>query len=178
MKRPHIRAGMTAAGAVSLALTMGSAQTAHAVDNTFTIVSHLTGKCLEANPYGDYYANGDAIIEAACNGQLEQRWASNGVGGGWFHLVNQRSSMCIDVRDGWEFDLGEVQQWTFTSTRGMNWKATQVDPFSGGYSIRSQLNDHTAMCLDDWYARNAVHPVTNTWHCSPNNAAQTYSFRS
>jgi pectate lyase len=177
MKRQQVTASLIMAGAISVALTMGAGQPAHAADNTFTIVNHLTGKCLEASPYGDYHANGDLIIEETCNGQPEQRWATDGTGGAWFHLVNQRSSLCMDVQDGWRFDLGTVQQWECTSTRGMNWKATLVDPFSGGYAVVSQINDSTAMCLDDWYARNSAHGSTVTWHCSSKNDAQTFSFK-
>ncbi len=160
-------------GIVSAALAVAIEQPAHATHELgFPMRNVLTGKCLASSPYDNYFANGNPIIQDTCNGEPEQRWSLVDVGNGFYHLVNQRSFMCMDVKDGYALDGGTVQQWTCTNTIGMNWRFYEIDSHS--IQVISQINPLTPMCLDAWSSRLLPHGDILTWHCSSNNGAQTF----
>lgn len=169
---------MTAAVLVTLVtavLGLMAVTPAYADSPPFKMVNYLTGRCLQVYPVdGDYTANNAPVVDDPCTGQAQELWVSRGTGSGWFQLINQRGGKCMDVEDGYEFDLAAIQQYACKPITGQNWKTMVNDPFAGGKALITQVRGNRDECVDVWYGRNYEHYQVVTVHCTSPNEAQTY----
>ena len=105
---------MAATAAVGLAV----ASTAGAEDAIIKLVSARNGKCLQ--PVNGSPNQGDAIVQAACNGSTAQQWTVKSVSSTKVHLINRSSRLCLDARGGAKNGT-PIQQWTCNQISNENW---------------------------------------------------------
>jgi hypothetical protein len=111
---------------------------ARAEDAIVKLVSSTNGKCLQ--PVNGSHNQGDAIVQATCNGSTAQQWTVHLVSSTKVHLINRASGLCLDAR-GKAANGTPIQQWTCNGISNENW----------GFGITNNI---------------LVSAVSNTWsHC-------------
>ena len=159
---------MSAAGFVAVGLPASAANGAYR-----TIVNSGSQKCAGLNPF-EYFNNGASVVQQTCNGQPEQNWAPVYLGGGNYQMVNQRSGMCLDVRDGVNADATQVQQWTCTNTPGMSWQVPGNFPKLTRGMVVSKIGSR---CLDVRAGSLEDGAIIQIYHCTFSNNAQLWRFK-
>lgn len=78
---------------------------------------------------GGSTADGAAMILWTCNGNGEQRWRFDAVGGGWITLKNHKSGKVMSLDGGNAANNTRVVQWEYYNTTDAVWKrdATIID---------------------------------------------------
>ena len=109
-----------------------------AEDQIVKLVSSANGKCLQ--PINGSHIQGDAIVQATCDGSTAQQWTVHLVSSTKVHLINRASGLCLDAR-GKAVNGTPIQQWTCNTISNENW----------GFGITNNI---------------LVSAVSNTWsHC-------------
>ena len=179
-----------AAGLIALAaiiLSGGAVASTARADTTlpvgaFRLVNYGSGKCVEVVPDQftfSLFENGDRIWQRTCDGAPQQSWllvrATNGTIAGMgnvvrYHLINQYTGLCLDLKDGKTNDGAIIQQWTCNGTSTtMMWSL--YDDF---YSSRQVVNDRSGYCLDVAGGSWADHALLQNYHCTNGNTAQHF----
>lgn len=130
---------------LAFAAALAAASSARAEDQIVKLVSSESGKCLQ--PINGSHNQGDAIVQATCNGSAAQQWTIHLVSSTKVHLINRASGLCMDAR-GKAVDGTPIQQWTCNGISNENW----------GFGITNNI---------------LVSAVSNTWsHCIATPGAQ------
>jgi hypothetical protein len=133
----HLTLPLIAAIATAAVLAVAP-PAARAEDAIVKLVSSASGKCLQ--PVNGSHNQGDAIVQATCNGSAAQQWTVHAVSSTKVHLINRTSRLCLDAR-GKAVNGTPIQQWTCNSISNENW----------GFGITNNL---------------LASAVSNTWsHC-------------
>jgi hypothetical protein len=160
------------------ALAAIAAAPARAQENLQLVPFNLL--CVQPIPYlGAYYeVNGLQMMQTYCDTEEPaQRWTLVPVGGGYFHLVNAVSHMCLDNTDGSQDDRQPVQQWPCNSTSTtMQWSYG----FRTNFGYVELRNRRSGKCLDVTNDSDIVGTLIQQYHCttnsSNNNFAQLFKF--
>jgi hypothetical protein len=124
--------------AIATAASLLAASTAQAEDPIVKLISSESSQCLQ--PINGSLKQGDAIVQAPCNGSEAQQWTVTMVSSTKVHLVNRSSHLCLDARGG-ATNGTPIQQWTCNKISNENW----------GFGITNNL---------------LVSAVSNSWsHC-------------
>jgi len=178
-------------GSAALAVLMTGPleQPAHA-DSTTTIVNEGSGMCVEvAPPVNDptnFGFNGLNVVQAPCNGSLEQLWdfqfsrltQFGSLTVPVYHLVNHRSGMCMDLTDGNLTDGTHIQQWTCGTSTTMDWIPNFGSSSFANISSARSLAAFKNQCLDirgGSLQSGAIVQIYTTTQ-EPTNTAQRFSY--
>jgi hypothetical protein len=177
-------AALLLAGATYAAFTVAAARPAVAAGNIVTIRNPDSRLCLEVPLGGESY-NGAVVQQNKCSLRPvpRQLWLRiPAPRSGYWYLINQANSKCMDVRDGRNADRAPIHLWDCTSTDGMYWRFA-VDTLS---TVRSPIGGR---CLDvastrpTGYIPDFLLPPTSTEpgaklqtdRCTEGNAAQLFT---
>lgn len=106
------------AAPMAIAFGLTAASLARAEDPIVKLVSSESSQCLQ--PINGSPNQGDAIVQAPCNGSLAQQWTVKLVSSTKVHLVNRSSNLCLDAR-GKAVNGTPIQQWTCNWISNENW---------------------------------------------------------
>ena len=115
----NIRRSLTLfAASIAAASVVTASLPARAEDQIVKLVSSENFKCLQ--PINGSRNQGDAIVQAPCNGSLAQQWTVHLVSSTKVHLINRSSNLCLDAR-GKAVNGTPIQQWTCNWISNENW---------------------------------------------------------
>lgn len=128
--------------AASVVEPVAVSQPAQAVPSSFTIVNYGSGLCLQ--PSGTDL--GSPIVQMPCDStNLAQRWFLSRATTTRYLIVNVRTNMCMDVRDGENANGTIVQRWSCNlRVPSMRWQLSTIIP-DLYFKIISEIG---SKCLD------------------------------
>jgi hypothetical protein len=129
------------------ALPVQAAPLDFASNGSFGAIINFNGQCLDMIN-GSTQADTQAQVNP-CNGQSRQRWALFLVGNGALLIQNERSHLCLSIRNNFTGVGGRVIQWPCSSSnRFEQWK--MVDQNANGVEFANVgdggLVMHPAVC--------------------------------
>jgi len=180
-------AALVASTVAALSGTVVAAGSAHAdysiPSGPIRIVNYGSGKCVEPAPEigtGNFFVNGLPIWQRTCDGAPQQRWHLEPAGYGpvgrygnfpRYHIVDEYSGQCLDLRDGRTNDGAPLQQWSCNgSSTTMMWAV--FDDFDGG--SRQLVNARSAVCADVQWGSLQDYAYLQNYHCTDGNTAQHF----
>jgi len=104
--------------AIVITVGLAVASPARAEYPIVRLVSVQNGMCLQ--PVNGSLNQGDAIVQAPCNGSLAQQWTDEPVSWTSTHLVNRASHLCLNARGGARNGT-PIQQWTCNWISNQKW---------------------------------------------------------
>jgi hypothetical protein len=107
----------------------GGGPTPTPTGNGVQIVNRNSGKCLDVEMAST--TDGANVLQWTCNGQSNQRWRVEDVGGGNSRLVAVHSNKCLDVEMASTADGANILQWTCNSQSNQTWR---VESLGNGFS--------------------------------------------
>ena len=116
--RNHRRNMLSLTITIAAAAVLAVAAPARAEDAIVKLMSAANGKCLQ--PVNGSRNQGDAIVQATCNGSTAQQWTIHLVSSTKVHLINRASGLCLDAR-GKAVNGTPIQQWTCNGITNENW---------------------------------------------------------
>lgn len=155
-----------------------------------SIVNQNSGMCLEVVPPigSGYKLNSLAVLQRPCNGSLQQSWSWR-----WvereeeyeesidiYHIVNQRSGMCLDMTNGNMNNGTALQQYACVDSTSMGWfTSTTSNAFRNIRNHRALEDTVTPKCVDIRGGSQASDAVAQIYTCTSGttNLAQRFQFQ-
>ncbi|RJG03980.1 hypothetical protein D3878_22295 [Noviherbaspirillum sedimenti] len=97
------------------------------------VTAKNSGKCLDVSARSN--ADGGAIVQWACNGQDNQKWAMRDMGGAQYQLVARNSGKCLDTRGATANGAAIVQNACGTSAQQLWTRRTSTSGHSQLVSV-------------------------------------------
>jgi hypothetical protein len=168
---------MLVIGVVVAATTVFAATPAQAAGAFSGLKNRGSNLCVEVNRFGNPLADGELVVQRACDGQLVQQWIQVfvDVNSGVFEFVNAFSGKCMDVRDGVNADTVPIQQWQCRGSNSMKWKlVAPALPSFNTWQVQSQTGGR---CLDVRNGDGNDGVQIQIFHCTGfGNEAQVWTF--
>jgi GH18 family chitinase len=108
----------------------------------YTLKNGTSNKCLDNT--GGSLTNDTQMVQWTCgSANSNQKWKFVDVGGGYYHIINQTSGMCLD-NGGSTTDNTYIEQYNCVTSQNLEWSL--VDLGSSNYQIKSHKS---GKCIDD-----------------------------
>jgi hypothetical protein len=133
-------------------------QTTTPAPTRYTVTARHSGKLLDV--FNASTADGANVVQWTANGQTNQQWRFDDLGGGYFRVVSVNSGKCLDVNGSGTADGVRVVQWACHAGTNQQWR---IQDLGTGYV--QLIARHSGKCLDIQSAATTDGAQAIQWTC-------------
>lgn len=124
----------------------------------YTLTARHSGKLLDV--FNASTADGANVVQWTANGQTNQQWRFQDLGGGYFQIASVNSGKCLDVSGAGTADGVRVVQWACHSGTNQQWRIQDL-----GTGYLQLVARHSNKCLDIQGAATTDGAQAVQWTC-------------